>query len=708
MDNQTKSNYCTHCGKALSTNQLFCTNCGTQITPQPAERFAMQPITQSTIAPIQSKKPNKTIWICLGIAVGLLAIIAIILVSILNVKEQSRTIMVYMIGSDLESETAAASLDITEMKDAVFDTKHTRVLVYTGGAKKWALNEISVDENAIFEVVDGEIKKVQVYDKRVMTNPQNIVDFADYAYDNYSADLYDIIFWDHGGGPIIGYGLDENSIVGSPMKLTALADALAETKLVANGKKFDLIGFDACLMGSAEVAKIISPYGDYMVASEEVEPGDGWDYSFLNNLGEAKKINNTEELGRSIIDSYTSYYESYSYDVDTSLSLVNLKNIDKLAKSMDELFSNVKDEITAQTFSQYSRLMTRKQVYGYTGRDNQSYDLVDLMDLAESLQDKHSDKVDEIRNNLDDIILYNKSNMDNTNGLSVYFLNYNKSEAEKMLVNYKDVAFSNGYYEFLKKYKDFVTGERMVPKAIYRDLNEEKVDGGIEIDLPDELKDNYQSGEIIIYRKLGDNKYMPVYRSSEVELVNNKLRTTSSNLQFMIEVTGENGTEYGWSAMMEKERTDEYADYVTFGILYYNDDSLIGFSPKSYEMYIRVPKGSNEAKIRDIRASSDTDLASKMSFAPEKIKIIDFLVGTYKLYNEKGELDYNMESHGVLYGTEANVEKGDRYKIKLVGLDYDFGDIYDGEFQSIDDYYAEFIVYDTQGNLHRLNLIHIE
>ena len=702
MDNQSK--FCMHCGKALQPGQVFCTNYGTRIGMQPV----VQPVAQSPVVPVQPKKSKKKIWILSSVIATLLTIVAIVIFVFSSIKGQDRTIMVYMIGSDLESEAAAASLDITEIKEAVFDPEHTKILIYTGGTKKWALSEISAEENAIFEVVDGNINKVQTYDKRTMTNPQNVVDFIDFAYENYPADLYDIVFWDHGGGPILGYGLDENSLTGAPMKVTALAKALAETKLVTSGKRFDLIGFDACLMGSAEVAKAMSPYGDYMVASEEVEPGDGWNYSFLNDLGEERKAKNTEELGRSIIDNYSSYYENYSYDVDTSLSLIDLKKVNKLADSVDELFSSVKDEITVQTFSQYSRLMTREQVYGYTGRDSESYDLVDLIDLCGSLQNEYGDKVDKIRSDFNDIVLYSKSNMNNTNGLSVYFLNFNKAGAERMLINYKDVAFSEGYYEFLMKYKNFVTGDRMVSKAIYRDLNEEKVDGKIEIELPDELRDNYQSGEIIIFRKLGDNKFMPVYRSSEVELAGNKLKVTSNNLQFVIEVTGEEGIEYGWSGMAEKERTDEYADYVTFGVLYYNDDSSLGFSPKSYEMYIRVPKGSNEAQVRDIRVGSSTDLASKMSFAPDKIKFIDFTVGAYKLYNEAGELDYNMESHGVLYGTEANIEGGDEYKIKLVGLDYDFGNIYNGEFQSVDDYYAGFIVHDTQGDSHRLNLIHIE
>ena len=705
MENQSK--YCMHCGKPLQSGQVFCAGCGTQIASQPVVQSVGQ-VVQPVTVPEQPKKSKKKIWLWSGAAVGLIAIIAVVLAIVLNIKGQDRTIMVYMIGSDLESESAAASLDITEMKDAHFDPEHTKLLIYTGGTKKWALDEISENENAIFEVVDGNLSKVQTFDKKVMTEPQNVVDFVNYAYANYPADMYDLVLWDHGGGPIFGYGYDENAMLGDPMKVTALAKALSETDLVLSGKKFDLVGFDACLMGSVEVAMALSNYSDYMIASEEVEPGDGWNYEFLNDLSEEYHVSDTEELGKSIIDHYITHYDDYAYDVDLSLSLVDLSKVNKLANSTDELFSDVKEGINAQTFSQYSRLMTRDRVYGYTGRDSESYDLVDLLDLCGSVKDNYGERVEKIKSDFEDVIVYNRSNMDNTNGLSVYFLNFNKKEAERMLVAYKDVAFSEKYYDFLMKYKNFVTGERMVSKSMYKDLNEQKVDGAIELELPDELKDNYQSGEIIIYRKLGENKYMPVYRSSEVALDGNKLKATTYNLQFVIEVTNDEGVEYGWSVMAEKERTDAYADYVTFGVLYYNDESSLGFSPKSYEMFIRVPKGSDEAEVRDIKVTSDTDLSSKMSFAPDRIKIIDFTAGAYKLYNDVGELDYNMESHGTLYGTEANVEDGDKYKIKLVGLDFDFGNIYNGEFESTTDYWAEFIVHDTQGDAHRLNLIHID
>ncbi len=747
-----KPGYCAHCGQPLQLGQDFCANCGTKrgetynpndITNQAAQPMSVQTgasfqngAVQSTMSqgvpmqnmsaqnnmiqtsfpqgnvtpvmPVKPKKSKKKILIWSGIIAALALILIVVLVIVLNIKGQDRTIMVYMVGSDLESESAAGSLDITEMKEANFDPEHTKVLVYTGGTKKWALSEISADENAIFEVVGGEIKKVQTFEKKTMTEPSNLIDFINFAYENYPADMYDLILWDHGGGPIFGYGLDENSMSGTPMRVPTLVKALAESKFILDGKKFDFIGFDACLMGSIEVAKSLSAYSDYLIASEEVEPGNGWNYAFLNDLSEENHVKDTEELGQSIIDHYMSHYDDYAYDVDLSLSMVDLKKINKLTESTNDLFSNVKEKITTQTFSEYSRMMTRDKVYGYTGRDSESYDLVDLMDLCSSLQGDYYDKVNRIKTDFEDAVVYNRSNMENTNGLSVYFVNFNKTEAERMLVAYKDVSFSDGYYDFLTKYKDFVVGEKMVSRTAFKDLEETNRGGVIMVEIPNELKDNYQSGEIIVYRKLGENKFMPIYRSSEVELSGNKLMATSYNLQFVIEVTGDEGTEYGWSVMVEKERTYDYADYVTFGVLYYNDDSSLGFSPKSYEMHLRVPRGSNEAEVRDIRVASDNDLSSKMSFAQDKIKIIEFTAGTYKLFNEAGEQDDNMESYGQIYGTGADIEGGDTYKIKLVGLDFDFGNIYNGEFKSLTDYWAEFIVHDTQGNAHRLNLIHID
>ena len=126
-------------------------------------------------------------------------------------------------------------------------------------------------------------------------------------------------------------------------------------------------------------------------------------------------------------------------------------------------------------------------------------------------------------------------------------------------------------------------------------------------------------------------------------------------------------------------------------------------------MLLRLNAGSDEAEVRDIRVPSDNDLASKMSFDPERIRVLEFLVSPYKLFDDNGERKASPESSGMIYGTSLSLENGDNFKIKRVGLGFDFGNMYDGEFNNtIEDYYAEFVVRDTQGDSHRLNLIHID
>ena len=96
---------------------------------------------------------------------------------------------------------------------------------------------------------------------------------------NFPAKKYAIILWDHGRG-INGFGAD---FVFNNDKLTldGMKQAFANASKITNNKKFELIGFDSCLMASVEVANSVKSFGNYMVASEEIEPQWGWDYSSI-------------------------------------------------------------------------------------------------------------------------------------------------------------------------------------------------------------------------------------------------------------------------------------------------------------------------------------------------------------------------------------------------------------------------------------------
>ena len=69
---------------------------------------------------------------------------------------------------------------------------------------------------------------------------------------------------------------------------------------------FELVGFDACLMSNIETANVVNDYSKYMIASEDLEPEDGWNYEWLSSL---KSESNGEEIGKEIGNRYEEFYK---------------------------------------------------------------------------------------------------------------------------------------------------------------------------------------------------------------------------------------------------------------------------------------------------------------------------------------------------------------------------------------------------------------
>ncbi len=85
----------------------------------------------------------------------------------------------------------------------------------------------------------------------------------------YPADKYALFFWNHGAGPVGGYGYDEN--YDDSLDYMENVQAL-QTIYSKTNTKFEIIGYDCCLMGTLEYAALIAKYGNYFIGSEELEP----------------------------------------------------------------------------------------------------------------------------------------------------------------------------------------------------------------------------------------------------------------------------------------------------------------------------------------------------------------------------------------------------------------------------------------------------
>jgi len=146
-----------------------------------------------------------------------------------------------------------------------------------------------------------------------MADPTVLSTFLTWGVQNYPADHYLVVLWDHGSGwrfrsdaRILKSIISDNSS-GQAMDMDGLKSALSASRN-ALGRNLDLVGTDACLMNMAEVACQLRGIADYMVGSEQTEPGDGWPYDQVMAHLVAAPTMNASTLAGYVVSDYGASY----------------------------------------------------------------------------------------------------------------------------------------------------------------------------------------------------------------------------------------------------------------------------------------------------------------------------------------------------------------------------------------------------------------
>ena len=606
-----------------------------------------------------------------------------------NPKESHRTIMIYMIGSDLETESRAGTNDIKEIIDAEYNTEDVNIVLYIGGAKKWHMSEIDENENAIFEIEDDKLKKVKSYKLKPMNNKNTLTEFIDYTYENYDSKKYSLILWDHGGGPIWGYGKDENDKSGSLMSIKDIDEALNNSELIKN-EKLEFLGFDACLMSSIEIANAYKEEAEYLLAAAESEPGDGWDYHFLNEIN---KETTSVEMGIHIIDYYHKFYVEnpsgiygYYYTPSVTLSLIDLSKIDTLVASVNDLFGAIEPNISVSTYNTIARSASRTKIYGTEG-----YDLLDLYSLVNGFEGYQS-KVGEVQNSIRSAVVYHKTNIGGCTGLSIYFPVDTRTVYNKLLneYGYKDVAISETYTTFLNNYVKISNGKSLVTSDI-KTLTPTVSSNEVSATLPDDIVENYEKSDYIIFRKIQeDGSFLPVYNGKDVIIEGNKIQAKVPNRR--IAVSNLNGEGVEDIIVFEKESDSKSITYTAYAVLQKWDEENFAesFETEAVEVTIKLDIKSNEAKIIDIK-DLDEEVNGKKTYNLNEWTTISFASSSYLLQDENGNKLEEWQQTDTMYGAEVIIAEG--YKFYASTLDKN------------EEYYYMFRVADTQGNVYETNLV---
>ncbi|HNY10248.1 MAG TPA: clostripain-related cysteine peptidase, partial [Candidatus Wallbacteria bacterium] len=165
--------------------------------------------------------------------------------------------------------------DVAEMKK-IGSSADVNILVLQGHMSK-PFQTLLIKKGSVEVINSGNTVDMGDY--------KELVKFVKWANDTYPAEHYLVDIWNHGAGwknrdkkVFKGISYDDHS--NNHMTTPQLGEAMKQIKAVI-GHNVDVLGMDACLMQMMEVGYEVKDSVDFIAASEETEPGNGWPYDLV-------------------------------------------------------------------------------------------------------------------------------------------------------------------------------------------------------------------------------------------------------------------------------------------------------------------------------------------------------------------------------------------------------------------------------------------
>ena len=246
-----------------------------------------------------------------------------------------------------------------------------------------------------------------------MGKPDSLIGFVTWARSSFPAKRYALVIWNHGQGwrlqldssqgqaqraarsdvaarasekkpRIIGgfRSVSHDEDTGNILLNRQIQDSLGAH---LKGERLEIVGFDACLMAMIETAFAMRGLAKHMVASQELEPGAGWQYDvWLRRLVEAPQVEGAA-LGKLIVEAYR---ERYGDQYKTTLSSVDLTQALPLSANI----SAIADHLIAAGGQGLETLRRARSGLKSYGDDQTQPNYVDLGLLLDRLGNASSDE----------------------------------------------------------------------------------------------------------------------------------------------------------------------------------------------------------------------------------------------------------------------------------------------------------------------------
>ncbi len=397
--------------------------------------------------------------------------------SLSQAPEAEWTLMFYM-DSDNDLEGAQMQ-DLVEMM-AVGSTPNVNVVIladrcvkgenddedtskYTnrpvGGLPNWTTAKLLVVEK-------GRLRQLADWGEVNMGDPATLTRFVTSVTSQFPAKRFGLVFGDHGEG-WAGIASDESA---NQDGLNMVELQTAFKGLASTISKFELIGFDACLMANFEAAKAIAPFGKTMVGSEELEPGSGWHYMpLLTRLNQNPAIDGFA-LGRIIVDTYRDFYLAPAQgerDQTVTLAVIDLGKIPTLEAAVNDLGTRSRAFMRSKGRTTWLKTADARGDTETYGGDEEFFDVVDFAQKTK-LQNPDPDTMrsaDAVIAATRSAVVYktNGSARPHSSGISIYFPESKEPLLEKSY-NLTPFSVTGKWFPFIGEFYGLQIEDHQPPK----------------------------------------------------------------------------------------------------------------------------------------------------------------------------------------------------------------------------------------------------
>lgn len=209
-----------------------------------------------------------------------------------------------------------------------------------------------------------------------MADWRTLRDFVEWGVQEFPADHYCLIIWDHGTGwemsvrsapPKYKYVVTDNTNGSTEMNVTDIALAL-------EGLPIDVLAFDACFMQQLEVAYQLRNSARYLVGSAAAEPSPGFNYfSLLNGIDSSTT---PEDLCRWMVQSYMNEYPPPKKGITLSaLDLARIPDVASAAGAFAQALVSAPESLAASLRQCRTQALNYSTIAG--GEERYSLDLLD-------------------------------------------------------------------------------------------------------------------------------------------------------------------------------------------------------------------------------------------------------------------------------------------------------------------------------------------